>query len=251
MSSGKLAGKVAVITGAASGIGQAVAIRFAEEGARLMLADINSCDETVALVKTAGSTAVQARVDTTSDDDCASMISRAVEAFGRVDTGVFAAGIRYPGYTIADLNIAEFQRVFDINMTGVMRSAQALTRQLLAQGEGGSIVNLASTAGKVPLAKSGTYCIAKAGVIMMTKVMALELAESGIRVNALAPGFTATAMWNPEEGSAAHDRALAMTPMKRIGTAREQADACLFLACDDSSYMTGQTIYNAGGQFVG
>lgn len=251
MSTGKLFGKVAVITGAASGIGQATALRFAQEGAQLMLADINPCDETHSMIKEIGGLAIQQRVDTTSDDDCNAMIAQTIKEFGRVDTGVFSAGIRYSGVAITDLEISEFQRVFDINMTGVLRCAQALVRQLLTQGEGGTIVNIASTAGTSPLARSGTYCISKAGVIMLTKVMALELAETGIRVNALAPGFTETPMYNPEKGSPADERAMAMTPMKRLGTPQEQAEACLFLASSDSSYMTGQTLYNAGGQFVG
>lgn len=247
---GKLEGKVAVVTGAASGIGQAIAERFAEEGARLVLADLNACDATQELVEAAGSSCIQHRVNTTSAQDCDAMVAAAIEAFGRLDTGVCAAGIRRDPVTMLDMEIEDFQQVIDINMTGVLHSARAIARQLVAQGSGGTIVNIASTAGKIPIPGSGPYCVAKAGVIMMTKVMSLELAEAGIRINAVAPGFTSTPMWDVAKDSEEDKWAMSMTPMKRNGTPREQADACLFLACEDSSYTTGQTLYSAGGQFV-
>lgn len=250
MSNRKLEGKVAIVTGAASGIGQAVAVRFAQEGAQLFLADLNPCDDTLKLITDTGGTAVQQIVDTTSDTDCAAMITGAMQAFGRVDTGILAAGIRQEPTTMLDLNLTDFQRVIDINMTGVLRSAQVLARHMVAQGSGGTIVNIASTAGKIPILGSGPYCMAKAGIIMMTKVMALELAQTGIRVNAVAPGFTATPMWDVDAGSEEDKWAMSMTPMNRVGTALEQANVCLFLASDDSSYTTGQTLYSAGGQFV-
>lgn len=245
-----LTGKVAIVTGAASGIGQAVAVRFAQAGAQVMLADMNPCDATEALIAQAGGRSAQVRVDTTSDQQCQQMVDEAVRVFGRVDTGVFAAGIRQDPVPFLDIEMAAFERMIDINMFGVLRSARAFARQLLAQGQGGSIVNIASTAGKIPIPGSGPYCMAKAGVIMMTKVMALELAQTGVRVNALAPGFTATPMWDVEKGSEADQWAMSLTPMNRVGTAQEQAEAALFLASDASSYTTGQTLYSAGGQFV-
>jgi len=235
MGNGKLQGKVAIVTGAASGIGQAVALRFAQEGARLVLADLNPCDATQALIQDVGGTAIQQRVNTTLDTDCDAMI---------------AAGIRQDPVPFMDVAMADFERMIDINMFGVLRSARAVARQMLAQGQGGTIVNIASTAGKIPIPGSAPYCMAKAGLIMMTKVMALELAQTGIRVNAVAPGFTATPMWDVAAGSEEDKWAMSLTPMNRVGTPREQADACLFLACADSSYTTGQTLYSAGGQFV-
>lgn len=238
------------MTGAASGIGQAVALRFAQEGASLVLADLNPCDATQALIQDVGGTAIQQRVNTTLDTDCDAMIAAAVAEFGRVDTGVFAAGIRQDPVPFMDVAMADFERMIDINMFGVLRSARAVARQMLAQGQGGTIVNIASTAGKIPIPGSAPYCMAKAGLIMMTKVMALELAQTGIRVNAVAPGFTATPMWDVAAGSEEDKWAMSLTPMNRVGTPREQADACLFLACADSSYTTGQTLYSAGGQFV-
>lgn len=250
MGENRLEGKVAIVTGAASGIGQACAIRFAEQGARILLADLNSCDETKRLIETAGGTAISMTVDTTSDADCDAMVNMAIEQFGQVNIGVFAAGIRHEPTSILALETSEFQRVININLTGILRSARALARALESQGTGGAIVNIASTAGKIPIEGSGPYCIAKAGVIMLTKVMALELAQTGIRVNALAPGFTSTPMWDVAKDSDEDRWAMEMTPMKRTGTPSEQADSCLYLASDESSYTTGQTLYSAGGQFV-
>ncbi|WP_420566839.1 SDR family NAD(P)-dependent oxidoreductase [Thalassovita sp.] len=250
MTTRKLEGKVALVTGAASGIGQAVALRFAEEGAKLVLADLNPSDATQKLIADIGGTSMQVKVNTTSDEECQNMVSAAVEAFGKVDTGVFAAGIRQDPMPILEMEMSAFDLMIDINMKGVLRSSRAFANQLMAQGTGGTIVNIASTAGKIPIPGSGPYCVAKAGVIMMTKVMALELAATGIRVNALAPGFTETPMWDVPKGSEEDQWAMSLTPMGRNGTAREQADAALFLASGDSSYTTGQTLYSAGGQFV-
>lgn len=263
MTGDRLKGKVALITGGASGIGQACAIRFAEEGADIFIADLQSGDDTVRLVEALGRRAAVIRTDTTSESDCDLMVEEAVRQFGHVDVGVMCAGVAsFPederegvdphdsGHVI-HLTTAKFQKVIDINVTGVMLSARALARQLLKQGNGGSIVNIASTAGRIPIAGASAYCVSKAGVIMLTKVMALELARTGIRVNAVGPGFTTTPMWNVPEDSEAYRWAMSITPMNRNGTPREQADACLYLACDESSFMTGQTLHPAGGQFTG
>jgi 3-oxoacyl-[acyl-carrier protein] reductase len=130
-----------------------------------------------------------------------------------------------------------------------MMTDRALARQMLAQGNGGSIINIASSAAKIPVAGASPYCVSKAGVFMLTKVMGLELAESGIRVNAVGPGFTRTPMWDVEEGPA-YQWAMSITPMHRNGTPDEQANACLFLASDQSSFFTGQMLHPAGGQFT-
>jgi 3-oxoacyl-[acyl-carrier protein] reductase len=258
-----LENKVAIITGGASGIGQACAVRFAEEGADIVVADLQPGDKTIALVEALGRKAIFVRVDTTLEADCDAMIEEGVRAFGHVDVGVMCAGIAsvpeadregvdpHDAGHIVNLTTRNFQRVIDINVTGVMLSARALARQLLKQGTGGAIVNIASTAGRIPLAGAAPYCVSKAGVIMLTKVMALELARTGIRVNAVGPGYTSTPMWDVPEDSEAHAFAMSITPMNRNGIPREQADACLYLVSDQSSFMTGQTLHPAGGQFVG
>lgn len=263
MSGPRLEGKIAVITGAASGIGQAVAQRFAEEGADLLLTDLLPCDATVALVEDLGRKAHQMPMDATSEADCDRMVDTAVRIFGRIDVAVFSAGVKTlpedprPGVDpaqathVVNLSAYKFRRVIEVNVTGLMLGARAVARQMLVQGHGGSIINIASTAGRIPLAGGASYCVSKAGVIMLTKVMALELATTGIRVNAVGPGYTTTPMWNPREESDAYRRAMSITPMQRNGTPREQADACLYLACAESSFMTGQTLHPAGGQFTG
>jgi NAD(P)-dependent dehydrogenase (short-subunit alcohol dehydrogenase family) len=264
---GALLDEVAVITGGASGIGRAAAVRFAREGADVVIGDLAPGDETVRLVEEAGRRALYVRTDTTSEADCDGLVAAAVAEFGRVNVGVASAGIataagpsniqtrsaaEKDATHVVNLVTGSFQRVLDINVTGVMMTARALARQMLAQGTGGSIVTIASSAAKIPLAGAAPYCVSKAGVWMLTKVMGLELAATGVRVNAVGPGYTATPMIaGIEENEAAYDMAMSITPMNRLGTPEEIAAACLFLASSESSFMTGQMLHPAGGQFTG
>jgi NAD(P)-dependent dehydrogenase (short-subunit alcohol dehydrogenase family) len=263
---GMLDGRIAVITGAASGIGQATALRFAEEGADVVVGDLADGAETVALVEKLDRRAIHVRTDTTSEADCDALVAAAVEAFGKVDVGVAAAGVataagasniqtraaKGDATHVVNLEPDNFRRVLDVNVLGVLFTDRALARQMLAQGTGGSIVNIASTAAKIPLAGAAPYCVSKAGVWMLTKVMALELATTGVRVNAVGPGYTATPMIaGLEQNRPAYDMAMSITPMNRLGTAAESAAACLYLASDESSFTTGQILHPAGGQFTG
>ena len=257
--------KVAVITGGASGIGQATAVRFAEEGADVVIADVQSCDDTVGRVRQSGRRALAVHVDTTVEAEVDAMVASTVEEFGGVDIGVAAAGIATAAgrsnvvtrATEADaghlvgLATEAFQRVLDVNVLGVMLTDRAFARQMLVQDRGGTIVNIASTAAKIPLAGAAPYCVSKAGVWMLTKVLALELAQTGVRVNAVGPGYTATPMVDGiEEDERAFEAAMSITPMRRLGTAAEIASACLFLASQESSFFTGQMLHPAGGQFT-
>jgi NAD(P)-dependent dehydrogenase (short-subunit alcohol dehydrogenase family) len=261
-----LEGKIAVITGGASGIGQACAARFAEEGADVVIGDLAPGDETVRLVEKAGRRALHVRTDTTSEADCDALVAAAVAEFGRVDVGVASAGIATAagpsnvqarvaseGATnVVNLATEAFRRVLEVNVVGVLQTDRALARQMLAQGEGGSIINIASSAAKIPLAGASPYCVSKAGVWMLTKVMALELARTGIRVNAVGPGYTATPMIGGiEDDEAAYAAAMSITPMNRLGRPAEIAATCLHLASADSSFTTGQLLLPAGGQFTG
>jgi NAD(P)-dependent dehydrogenase (short-subunit alcohol dehydrogenase family) len=261
-----LEGKVAVITGGASGIGQATAVRFAEEGADIVIGDLAPADETLRLVEKAGRRGIQVRTDTTSSDDCDALVAAAVSEFGKVDVGVASAGIataagpsnvqtRAAGERathVVNIATATFQRVLDVNVVGVMQTDRALARQMLAQGTGGSIVNIASSAARIPLAGAAPYCVSKAGVWMLTKVMGLELAATGVRVNAVGPGYTATPMIaGIEDNRPAYEMAMSITPMNRLGRPEEIAATCLFLASAESSFMTGQLLHPAGGQFTG
>lgn len=261
-----LAGLVAVVTGGASGIGRATALRLAREGATVVIGDKAPADETVRQVREAGGTAMQRPTDTTSEGECDALVAAAVDAYGRVDIGVAAAGIATPGgrsnaevraaggdaTNVVHLAIDDFRAVLDVNLLGVLYTDRALARRMLAQGDGGSIVNVASTAARIPLAGAAPYCVSKAGVWMLTKVLALELARTGVRVNAVGPGYTETPMTTGlVENRDAFDLAMSITPMQRLGTPDEVAAACAFLAGADASYFTGQMLHPAGGQFTG
>lgn len=264
---GALQDRVAVITGGATGIGRATAVRFAREGADVVIGDLAPGEETVALVEKEGRRAHYVRTDTTSEADCDALVAAAVAEFGRVDVGVASAGVATAAGPsniqtrsrnakdathVVNLATESFQRVLDVNVTGVMTTCRALARQMLEQGSGGSIVTIASSAARIPLAGAAPYCVSKAGVWMLTKVMALELATTGVRVNSVGPGYTATPMIaGIEDDRAAYDMAMSITPMNRLGTPEEIAAACLFLASAESSFMTGQILHPAGGQFTG
>lgn len=263
---GRLPGKVVLITGGASGIGQACAVRFAQEGANIFIADLADASQTIALVEQIGGSAKAVQIDTTDGEECDRAIAKAVDVFGHVDIVVASAGIATaagrsnlrtrvtsPGTTnVVSLSAADFRRVLDVNITGVLHTARAGARQMLRQGSGGSIVLIASTAGRIPLTGGAAYCVSKAGVIMLTQVMALELAQTGIRVNAVGPGYTATPLIaGLEDDPHALGMAMAITPLNRLGRPEEVADSCLYLASDESSFVTGQVLHPSGGQFVG
>lgn len=259
-----LEGKVAVITGGASGIGQATAVRFAREGADIVIGDVQDTGETARMVENAGRAARRHRTDTTREQDCDDLVAAAVAEFGRVDIGVAAAGVATAAGPsnvqrraadgdatfLVNLTTEAFRRVHDVNVLGVMQTDRALARQMLKAGSG-SIINIASTAAKIPLAGAAPYCTSKAAVWMLTKVLALELATTGIRVNAVGPGYTATPMIaGIEDNEQAYANAMSITPMNRLGTPEEQAAAVLWLAGEEASFVTGQMVHPAGGQFT-
>jgi NAD(P)-dependent dehydrogenase (short-subunit alcohol dehydrogenase family) len=258
---GRLDGKVALITGGGSGIGRACALRFSEEGAMVCAADLSleGAAETVRQIEAAGGKALAVQVDTSDEAANEAMVARCVEAFGSVDALVAAAGIssgRPAGaemqpFTSFTMPMEQYRKVIDVNLYGVLLSDRATVQWMLANGRRGSIINIASVAAKVPL-PGGAYSVSKAGVWMLTKVMALELATAGIRVNAIGPGFIETPMTAPlREDEARSHWALTMTPMGRYGQPAEVANTALFLASDESSYFTGQILHPSGGMFDG
>ena len=261
----QLENRVAVVTGGASGIGRACAMRFANEGASVVLGDINDelAAQTAAEIEAAGGTAHAVRLDAASLADNASMFQTAVDKYGRLDIVLAAAGLSHAGYVsgqrgeevsreLLSQSVADWQRVLDVNLTGVMLANQQAAKAMIAAGNGGSIVNIASAAAKVPLRGAVDYCVSKAGVHMLTKAFALETAEYGIRVNAIGPGFTETPMTQRMNDDAEGNAMMTgMTPMGRLGEPSEIANTALFLASDQSSYITGQIIFPAGGMFVG
>jgi NAD(P)-dependent dehydrogenase (short-subunit alcohol dehydrogenase family) len=266
---GRLESKVAVITGGASGIGRACAQRFAEEGADILIADLDEARgaETVAAVRARGRRAAFIRTDTSSERDCEAMADRAVAEFGRIDALVAAAGISHalyvsgsePGEVSGDRTAASvlnkpvdyWEKVLNVNLTGVMLTDRAVAKRMLAGGRGGSIINIASGAAKIPIPGAAEYCVSKAGVWMLTKVLALEVAPH-IRVNAIGPGFIATPMTaSMRANEQAVTRIVNDTPLKRLGEAIDIANTALFLASDEASFFTGEIIFPDGGLFTG
>lgn len=265
---GRLEGKVVVITGGASGIGAACARRFAEEGADIVIADLDPsrATDTVAAVEAAGRQALTVATDTASEADNLAMADAAVARFGRIDGVVAAAGIASADYVsgqapdderslssrhILRQPVADWERVLAVNLTGVMLTNRACAAKMIETG-GGNIVNIASSAAAIPLRGAGDYCVSKAGVAMLTKVLALELVAQNIRVNAIGPGFIETPMTATMRANPGGEATMArMTPMRRLGQPEEIASTALFLLSDDSSYLTGQLLFPNGGMFVG
>jgi NAD(P)-dependent dehydrogenase (short-subunit alcohol dehydrogenase family) len=259
---GRLADRVALITGGGSGIGRACAVRFAEEGAAVCAADLDlaAARETAGRVEKAGRPALALQVDTTDEAACEAMVERCAEALGGVDVLVAAAGVgspRDPGaagfqpYTVLTVPTERFRAVIDVNLYGVLFSNRAAARWMVARGRRGSIVNLASIMSRMP-SPGGAYSISKAGVWMLTKCLAQELARQGIRVNAIGPGFIETPMTAGLRADESRSRwALGVTPMGRYGQPEEIAATALFLASDEASYFTGELLHPSGGVFVG
>jgi NAD(P)-dependent dehydrogenase (short-subunit alcohol dehydrogenase family) len=245
----KLAGKSALITGAGSGIGRAIALLFAAEGASVLVAELNEeLGWAVAKeIEAAGGKASFLRTDTSSEDDVKAAIAACVEAWGRLDILVNNAGIGGAAHT--------WDRVIAVNLTGVLYGCLHGLEAMRQQGGGGVIVNMASIAGLVGASAPGfpggwgyAYGAAKHGVLGLTKQFALDGAPHGVRVNAICPGWIETPLIAPlKQLQPLLDWALQGTPLGRLGQPEEIAKAALFLASDDSSFMTGAPLIVDGG----
>ena len=265
-------GKVALVTGGASGMGRESALRLAREGAAVVVAalpDDERAAETVALIEAEGGRALAAPTDVTREADCDAMAQAAVDAFGRLDYCIAAAGISHAGYVSGEITEGEpllggahrhvvhkpleyWEKVLAVNLTGVMLTNRAVARRMIALDNGGAIVNISSGAAKAPIRGMGDYCVSKAGVWMLTRCLALELAPNRIRVNTVAPGLIETPMTLAVTGDEERlQRRVETTPLGRIGQPADIAEAALFLLSDQSSYITGQILHPDGGLFVG
>ncbi len=247
----KLDGKVAVITGAAQGIGLGCAEEFAAHGARLVLSDIlaDKCAQEAARIgREFGVDAISVPCDVSKEDEVAARFAEAQKRFGTVDVAVANAGIIKAG-SILDLSPEDFDAVLGVNLRGVFLTGQAAARLMVDQGVKGSIINMASTNAVVAIPNQLAYVTSKGGVVQLTKAMALALAEHGIRVNGIGPGSIMTdvlkTVMNDDE---ARKMILSRTPLRRIGDPREIGQVAVFLASDYASYLTGQTIYPDGGR---
>ena len=266
---GLLTDKVAVITGGISGLGRASALRYALEGATVVVADINADKGANAAAEmSAGGAAIEfIQVDVTSKESQQALFDDVVSRYGRVDTVLAAAGVSSSGYISGEVSEVEadpeermfhnralddWEQVMAVNVTGVMLTNQIAIQHMLAKQTKGSIVNIASIAGRRPLPGASDYCVSKAAVIMLTKTVATEYSTLGIRVNAIGPGFIETPMTaNIRQSPEWMETVMQMTPMQRMGQASEIASTALFLASDESSYFNGQTLFPNGGMFVG
>jgi NAD(P)-dependent dehydrogenase (short-subunit alcohol dehydrogenase family) len=248
----RLQDKVAVITGGAAGIGLACARRFAAEGAKVVLADVvaDRGEQAAEAIQAGGADALFVACDVGDKAQVDALIERAVAAFGRVDCAVANAGIVH-ACGFLELEEEDFDRVLRVNLKGVFLTGQAAARQMAAQGTGGTIVNMSSVNAVMAIPNIAPYVVAKGGVNQLTKVMALALADKKIRVNAIGPGSIMTDVLRAvADDPAAMRKIQSRTPLGRVGEPDEVASVAVFLASDDSSYITGQTIYPDGGRLA-
>lgn len=233
--------KVALVTGGASGIGRAVALAWAREGARVVVSDVDrdGGEETAEAVRAAGSEALFAAADVGKPEDCEALVQRAVQKFGRLDIACNNAGIGGPQAPTADYPLDAWAQVIAINLSGVFYGMKYQLPAMLKNG-GGAIVNMASILGAVGFAGSPAYTAAKHGVLGLTQATALEYSAQGVRVNAVGPGFIHTPMISAlEENRAVNDMLVAAHPIGRLGRAEEVAELVLWLSSSKASFVTG------------
>jgi NAD(P)-dependent dehydrogenase (short-subunit alcohol dehydrogenase family) len=240
-----LDGKVAVITGAGSGMAKASVSVFAREGARVIAADISGAEKDTAAEVGAG--VVPVHCDVTDESDVEAAMRAAVDEFGQLDAVLNVAGIG-DAAKIADVTMEHYDRVMDIDLRGVLLGTKHAIRVMLEAGNGGAIVNWSSIGGLNASPFTGVYSAAKAGVISVTRTAAVEYAENGIRVNCVCPGYIKT------EGMGAsldhYPGAAELTPMKRLGQAHEIAEVAAFLCSDRASFVTGAIVPIDGGRSI-
>ena len=245
----RLSNRIALITGAASGIGRATAEMFVKEGAKVIIADINS-DGAAAVAASLGASAIAVAGDVSKPADAAAMVEVAGRSFGRLDVLVNNAGFGRLG-TVETTDIADWQAVLDVNLNGVFLCSRYAV-PLLRSGGGGSIINLASTISVVGIPNRAAYVAAKGAVAALTRAMAIDHAKDGIRVNSIAPGVINSAYYDAMLKEVADPDAFikglnARSPVNRMGTSKEIASAIVFLASDESSFATGSMMTIDGG----
>jgi len=244
----RLDGKPAIVVGAALGIGRAIALAFADAGARVACLDIAdaAASETAARIKSASGTAIAHRCDVTSEASIADAVKAAIAAHGGPRVLVNGAAMREPTGTIVELKPADWNRAIAINLSGAYLMSRAVIPHMVG---GGSIIHIASQMGRVGAAGRGVYCATKGALIQLAKVMAVDHARDNIRVNTLSPGAVETERVSFRYGSMADARAQAVPkhPIGRLGQAEEIARAALYLASDASSFMTGSDLLIDGG----
>jgi len=258
----RIENKNAIITGAASGIGRATARRFIGEGANVMIADRNltAGEQLAGELAASRRKAIAHKVDVSDEAQVDAMVDRAVRELGGIDILVAAAAIPYAGFggpedrhrSIVDKPFAEWRELLSINLDGVFLVNRAVARAMVKAGRGGRIINISSIMALRPAVNSSDYCVSKAGVWMLTKVLALELAPHRITVNAIAPGGVRTPMLGAalERDPKMEQAIIDSVPLHRIAEPEELAATALFLASDEASYYTGALLHVNGGTLM-
>jgi 3-oxoacyl-[acyl-carrier protein] reductase len=242
-------GKVAVITGASRGIGRSIALALASKGAKIVAVDIDKAatEAVVDELKQLGAEAIAVQGNVTIAEDAENMISASVQAFGRVDILVNNAGITRDGLLLR-MKEEDWDAVLTVNLKGAFLCTRAVAKVMTKQ-RSGRIINIASVVGQMGNAGQANYCASKAGLIGLTKSNARELAKRSITVNAVAPGFIATAMTDALSEKV-REELTAQIPLERLGSPEDIANAVLFLAAEASGYITGQVIAVNGGMYM-
>lgn len=248
----RLKDKVALVTGGAHGIGRAIALRFAAEGAKVAVSglDKDALEETSASILGLGGKAIAIEADVRHRSDADGMVEETIREWGRIDILVNNAGVNR---TAAFLEITEeeWDWHLDVNLKGTFLVSQRVSQEMVKQGSGGSIIQMSSVNGLAAEADQAHYNASKGGINLLAMSMAVELAPHGIRVNSLCPGFIETRLTKPLiDNPPAIAEYLRTIPMKRIGQPEDIASAALFMASDDSRYMTGHCMVIDGGQLI-
>ncbi len=233
--------KVAIVTGAASGIGKAIAEKYLAEGASVIYSDVAETFEV------SSDKAIYVKCDVSKSAEVNALVKAATDKFGKLDVMVNNAGIGGLGGAL-DITDEYWDKVIGVNLSGVLYGIRAAANAMKEQGIKGSIINMSSILGKVGFAGAIGYCAAKGGVVQLTHASALDLATLGIRVNAIAPGFITTDMTKDIlQNEAFNNLVISSTPMGHVGHVDDIANAALYLGSDESTYVTGEVIYVDGG----
>ncbi len=260
MAEGKLAGKVAVVTGSSSGIGRAIARRYAQEGAVVFVADVNTAggEETVKLIQQTRGQAAFAQCDVADPEQVKATIDRAAAEGGRLDVVVNNAGVGGGGKPAEEISIEDFNHTLAVNLAGPFYGCKFAIPHLRKQG-GGALINTASVYGLIGAPRVAPYAASKGGLIMLTKQLAVDYSRENIRVNCICPGFVDTdlggrrARMSPEDAARAHasrEARAAIQPIGRQAQPEEMAGAAVFLASDDASFVVGSVLVVDGGESI-
>ncbi len=246
----RLQGKVAIVTGAATGIGQGIAMRFAKEGAAVVVDYVGKPDapnKTVDAIKSSGGRVTAVEADVSNPGQVANLIGEAVKTFGKLDVLVNNAGIEKK-YAFVDYPLEEARKIIEVNLIGPFLVAQAAARQMIKQGQGGRIINISSVHEDLPMPTNTPYCMSKGGLRMLARTIAVELATHKITVNNIGPGAIYTPIDADIEAQPELEKSLmGEIPLNRWGKPDEVAGLAVYLASDEASYVTGSTYFIDGG----